>query len=80
MRPRTSKAWEGCYFLNTCLNWTSEESIGIYAKNGCQWNGHLMKFEFGQQIYVGLKLVGSLDPFLAAKAWEDGWSFKVECA
>ena len=33
------EAWEGCNSVKTCLNGTSQESIGIYAENRCQWNG-----------------------------------------
>ena len=29
---KTPEAWEGCNSLNTYLNGTYEESIGIYAK------------------------------------------------
>ena len=42
MMPETSKAWEGHNSLNTCLDEASEESIAIYAKSRCQWNGGLI--------------------------------------
>ena len=41
--PWSPEFLEGCNSLNTCLNGASEESIGIYAKNRCQWSGCLIK-------------------------------------
>ena len=55
---RSPEAWEGRNSMNTCPNGASEESIGIYAKNKCQWNGCLIHLEPRPQRYGRLKLQG----------------------
>ena len=52
------EAWEGHNSVNTCSNGASEESIGIYAKNRCQWSGSSIDLESGPQRYGRLKLQG----------------------
>ena len=42
----------------TCSNGVSEESISIYKKNRCQWNGRSIDLEPGPQKYGRLKLQG----------------------
>ena len=56
--PGSLKAWEGRNSVNTCMNGASEESIGIYAKNRCQWSGRLVDLEPEPQSYGHLKLQG----------------------
>ena len=41
--PGSPKSLEGRNSVNTCPNGASEEFIGIYAKNRCQWSGRLIK-------------------------------------
>ena len=45
----SSEAWEGCNSVNTCPNRTSEESIGIYVKIRCQWNGRSIDLELDHE-------------------------------
>ena len=71
MTPRTSRAWKGHDFLNTCPNWASEVLIDIYMKSKCEWSSCLMKEKFKQQSYANLKLEGSLGIISIIKAWED---------
>ena len=56
--PGSPKAWEGPNSMNTCPNGASEESIGIYAKNRCQWSGCLIDLEPELQNYGRLKPQG----------------------
>ena len=42
---------EGRNLLNTCPNGASEESIGIYAKNRCQWTSRLIKRILEREIW-----------------------------
>ena len=42
MMPESPEAWERYNSVNSSLNGASEESIGIYAKNRCQWSGRLI--------------------------------------
>ena len=56
--PKSPEAWEGYNSMNTCLNGASKESIGIYAKNKCQWSGCLIDLEPKPQKYGHLKLQG----------------------
>ena len=56
--PGSPEAWEGLNSVNTCSNGASEESIGIYAKNKCQWNGQSIDLELRPQSYGRLKPQG----------------------
>ena len=56
--PGSLDAWEGRSLVNTCLNGASEQSIGIYAKNRCQWSGRLIHLELGPHRYGHLKPQG----------------------
>ena len=47
VRPESPEAWEGRNSVNISPNGASEESIGIYAKSGCQWSGCLIDLEPG---------------------------------
>ena len=38
--PGGPEAWKERNSVNTCSIETSEDSIDIYAKSGCQWSGH----------------------------------------
>ena len=49
---------EECNLVNTCSNGASEESIGIYAKNRCQWSGRLIYLELGPRSCGPLKPQG----------------------
>ena len=40
---RSPESLEGHNSVNSCPNGASVESIGIYAKSRCQWNGCLIK-------------------------------------
>ena len=56
--PGSLEAWEGRNLVNTCPDGAIKESIGIYAKNRCQWNGFLIDLEPRPQRYGRLKLQG----------------------
>ena len=54
--PGSPEAWKGGNSLNTCPNGASKESIGMYTKSQCQWNGCLIDLELEPQRYGHLKL------------------------
>ena len=56
--PGSPDSLEGRNSVNTCSNGASEESIGIYARNRCQWSGRSTALEFGPQSYGRLKAQG----------------------
>ena len=56
--PGSPDSLEGSNSVNTCSNGASKESIGIYAKNKCQWSGCLIDLEPGPRSYGRLKLQG----------------------
>ena len=51
LTPGSPESLEGHNSRNTCPNEASEESIGIYAKSKCQWNGRSIKTKLGQGRY-----------------------------
>ena len=55
---RSLESLEGHNLVNTCPNGASEESIGIYAKSRCQWNGCLIKTKLRQGRYDRFNLQG----------------------
>ena len=58
MTPGSPKAWEGRNSINLCPNEANEESIDIYAKSRCQWNGRSIDLEPGPGRYGRLKPQG----------------------
>ena len=53
--PGSPDSLEGRNSVITCSNGASEESIGIYTKNKCQWSGCLIHLELGPRSYGCLK-------------------------
>ena len=41
--PGSPESLEGRNSIDTCPNGAIDESISIYAKSRCQWNGRLIK-------------------------------------
>ena len=56
--PGSPESLEGRNAVTTCSNGVSKESIGIYAKNRCQWSGRSTDLEPGPQSYGRLKPQG----------------------
>ena len=54
--PGSPESLEGRNTVKPCWNRASEESIGIYAKNRCQWTSCLIKTK------LGLRRYGRLNP------------------
>ena len=57
--PESPDSLEGRNSFSTCSNGPSEESIGIDAKNRCQWTGRSIDLEPAPQNYGRLKLQGA---------------------
>ena len=56
--PGSPESLEGHNSVNTSPTGASEESIGIYSKIKCQWNGCLIKTKLGQGRYGRLNPQG----------------------
>ena len=55
VKPRSPKALEERNSVNMYSNRASDESISIYPKNRCQWNGCLIDLELEPQRYGRLE-------------------------